>query len=258
MKKIIVPFVVLFISTIITIQAQKASIELTFSSINGSLPVSSDDYTVTNLTQGGDTVLYYPDTVLVLDYVGVQDNLFGDENSFSVSKSFPNPAAEQSKFEIYIPNSGNVAVTAINLLGKKLCSFEKQLSTGKHLISFYPGGERFYTIVVSWKGINRSIKIIGNNQASIGQCSVRYEYPVESFSVYKSGGATKSFGYNYGDELLIVGNYEGGLSQLRDIPSTSKTYQLQFGKNIPCPGTPTVSYMGKVYNALQVLNQCWM
>jgi uncharacterized protein (TIGR02145 family) len=28
--------------------------------------------------------------------------------------------------------------------------------------------------------------------------------------------------------------------------------------NIPCPGTPTVTYGGKIYNTVQIGNQCWL
>lgn len=258
MKKMILPFVVLFISTIVNLQAQKASLELSFSSVLGSMPVSAESYIITNLTQGGDTVLYSPDTILVLNYVGVQDNYIADENSFSVSKAFPNPVKEQSKFVISVPNAGEVMISAINSLGAQMAFFEKKMEKGNHLFSFYPGGDRFYMIVVSWQGINRSIKLIGDNLDPTGKCYIKYGHLVENPAVYKNGNGTNSFGYNYGDELLIVGNFEGEMSQLMDIPTSSKTYQLQFGKNIPCPGTPTVSYMGKVYNAVQVLNQCWM
>ncbi|NOX48298.1 MAG: hypothetical protein GXO89_15115 [Chlorobi bacterium] len=258
MNKFIYPFVFSFIVILANVQAQKASIELVFSSVLGSMPISSDSYTITNLSGGGDTVLFYPDTLLVLNYVDIQDNFAGNESSFSVSRSFPNPAKEQSKFEISIPSSGEVQIRAVNPLGRQLALYGNKLNSGRHLFSFYPGKDRFYMIWVSWNGMTQSIKVIGDNSASAEKCTLKYEHPVESSPVLKSGNASSSFGYNYGDELLVVGNYEGEESQLRDIPTSSKTYQLQFGKNIPCPGTPTVSYLGQVYNTVQVLNQCWM
>ena len=29
-------------------------------------------------------------------------------------------------------------------------------------------------------------------------------------------------------------------------------------QSIPCPGTPTVTYLGKIYNTVQIGNQCWL
>ena len=51
---------------------QRPTLELTFTAINDAAYVQLDSIKVMNLTQGGDTVLYWPDTVLVLDYqVGI-------------------------------------------------------------------------------------------------------------------------------------------------------------------------------------------
>ena len=44
------------------------TIELTFTAENNGQHVPLDSIFIENLTQGGDTTLYAPDTVLVLDY----------------------------------------------------------------------------------------------------------------------------------------------------------------------------------------------
>ena len=31
-----------------------------------------------------------------------------------------------------------------------------------------------------------------------------------------------------------------------------------FAQGVPCPGTPTVTYLGKTYNTVQIGNQCWL
>ena len=43
-----------------------------------------------------------------------------------------------------------------------------------------------------------------------------------------------------------------------DAPEASETYTFQFATNIPCPGTPTVTYGGQVYNTIQIFSQCWL
>jgi len=43
-----------------------------------------------------------------------------------------------------------------------------------------------------------------------------------------------------------------------DTPEASETYIFLFATNIPCPGTPTVTYEGQVYNTIQIFGQCWL
>jgi uncharacterized protein (TIGR02145 family) len=47
-------------------------------------------------------------------------------------------------------------------------------------------------------------------------------------------------------------------SGILDSPVTNETYSLEFATNIPCPGTPTVTYEGQVYNTIQIFSQCWV
>ncbi|MCX6233728.1 MAG: hypothetical protein NT175_03245 [Bacteroidetes bacterium] len=54
---------------------QRPTIELTFSTIDSASYVQLDSIKVMNRTQGGDTVLYYPDTVLTIYNVGFNENL---------------------------------------------------------------------------------------------------------------------------------------------------------------------------------------
>ena len=61
-----------------------------------------------------------------------------------------------------------------------------------------------------------------------------------------------------GDELLLIGYSDIRQSGLLDTPAASETYIFQFATNIPCPGTPTVTYAGQVYNTIQIFSQCWL
>jgi uncharacterized protein (TIGR02145 family) len=47
-------------------------------------------------------------------------------------------------------------------------------------------------------------------------------------------------------------------SGMLDNPHDNQTYSLQFATNIPCPGIPTVTYEGQVYNTIQIFSQCWL
>jgi len=46
-------------------------------------------------------------------------------------------------------------------------------------------------------------------------------------------------------------------SGILDTPDYDTGYTFQFATNIPCPGTPTVTYEGQVNNTIQIFSQCW-
>ena len=79
---------ILTLAIAISAFSQKATLELTFTAEDNGQYVSLDSILIENLTQGGDTALYAPDTVLLIDYVtGIGDvNTFNffKQNGFSV------------------------------------------------------------------------------------------------------------------------------------------------------------------------------
>jgi hypothetical protein len=56
------------------IYSQRPAMELTFTAVSDTARVQLDSIKVMNRTQGGDTVLYWPDTVLLINYVGIHEN----------------------------------------------------------------------------------------------------------------------------------------------------------------------------------------
>ena len=73
MNKLSILVIVAF-SLAVPATGQRAAISLTFSSVNGETWIQPDSIKVMNRTQGGDTVLFYPDTILMLEYmVGLKD-----------------------------------------------------------------------------------------------------------------------------------------------------------------------------------------
>jgi len=71
---------------ITTAFGQRATMELTFTAANSGQYIPIDSILIENITQGGDTTLYAPDTMLVLDYVSsIGENKTYAENGFSIS-----------------------------------------------------------------------------------------------------------------------------------------------------------------------------
>ncbi|MCX6233750.1 MAG: hypothetical protein NT175_03380 [Bacteroidetes bacterium] len=238
--------------------AQNQTIKLTFTGVNNTTYVQLDSIKVMNRTQGGDTVLYWPDTVLVLNYVGINENpvMF---NGFRMMQNYPNPALDQTTISIYVPERDNVNLRITDILGRQLLTTERLLDKGYHSFRFLPGNEELYFFTASWRGVNQYIKILSTVTGSERDCKLEYSGSLGTTSVpLKSIAADRDFTFTPGDELLYIGYIDTLESGRIDKPETSQTYTFQFAINIPCPGIPTVEYEGQVYNTIQIFSQCWL
>jgi len=233
--------------------------ELTFTAIDSAAWVQLDSIKVMNRTQGGDTVLYYPDTVLVLDYtVGLPDARL-NEQGFLVYQNYPNPVSDQTTVSMYVPEHGQVSMIATDLLGQMLLRTDKMLNRGIHSFRLNPGNGGILFFSAQWKGNVGSIKVLQTTHGNSPAVSLEYlgsESGVPGPKIQKEmqGG----FDFSLGDELLFIGYTDTLESGILNAPVESQTYTFQFAYDIPCPGTPNVSYEGQVYNTVQIFSQCWL
>ena len=74
LSTVMITIIVLIFGLSVNTFSQKASIELTFTAVNNMQYVLPDSIYVENLTQGGDTKIYAPETKLELEHVsGIHD-----------------------------------------------------------------------------------------------------------------------------------------------------------------------------------------
>ncbi len=245
-------------SVIFSASGQKATIELAFTGINNTTHVQLDSIKVMNRTQGGDTVLYYPDTTLTLNYpVGIPSQGKGIEE-FTISRNYPNPVKESTTIEVWMPSASDLHLSVCDLLGRQVTAMDMQLKKGNHTFRFTPGSSTVYLFSGTWNGITRSIKISATTAPAGSRCTLAYSGFTGDGQVSKSFLVAGGFTFSPGDLLLLIG-YAGMLeSGMLDAPGTDETYFIQFATNIPCPGIPTVNYEGQIYNTIQVFGQCWL
>ncbi|MBW6459825.1 MAG: hypothetical protein K0B08_04560 [Bacteroidales bacterium] len=239
--------------------SQRATIELTFTAENNAAYVQLDSIKIMNRTQGGETMIYWPDTTLSLGiipgdlllYVGYATfSIFGipevsdDLSSFSVYQNYPNPMADRSEISMYIPHTGKVHVMITDLQGKVILRTDRQLDGGYHSFRFHPGGSNLYFLTAYWNGMSRSIQMISTGRQDGKGCRLDYTGSQSGEIVLKNS--------------LQVNDFIVRQSGMLDAPEENKSYTFQFATNIPCPGTPTVEYEGQVYNTIQIYSQCWM
>ena len=258
MKKSIYLTPIIVFVFLLSTNAQSQVIELTFTAVDSVSWLQMDSIKVMNRTQGGDTVLYWPDTVLVLDYsVGVPEGNHGTEG-LQVFQNYPNPVIDQTTITIYIPGKDQVCMMITDILGRKIFETKKVLEKGYHHFRFIPGAGKIFLFTAQWKGISRSIKIINAGENTVSISSLEYIGCENTESQLKISWVYQNFSFSLGDNLLYIGYGDSLESGMLDAPDTNKIYTFQFATNITCPGTPTVTYEGQVYNTIQIFSQCWL
>lgn len=260
MKKIAIILIALSFSlfTIHGAFGQNPLLELTFTAIDSASYIQLDSIKVMNRTQGCDTILYWPDSVLVLDYqVGISKINHGQE-SFHVFPNYPNPVIDKTTITLFVPEKAQVNLIITDMLGRKLINMGNVLERGYQSFRFTPGSRELYFFTALWKGNYSSIKILNTSLISKQVASLEFIGGENSKPKLKASEDVQSFSFSLEDELLFIGNTDTLQSGILDIPDTSKTYTFQYATNIPCPGTPTVTYEGQLYNTIQIFSQCWL
>ena len=235
---------------------QKPTLELTFTAIDSAAFFQLDSIKVMNRTQGGDTTLYWPDTVL--DYqMGIPD-INRDVRSLQLFQNYPNPVTDQTTISLFVPEKDIVNMIVTDMLGRVILKSDRMLDRGIHSFRFTPGGGNLYFFTAQWRGNSGSIKILQATSNSHGASLLEYTGSEPSFPQLKATEDVQGFSFNLGDELLYIGYGNTLQSGMLDAPETSETYTFQFATNIPCLGMSTIEYEGMVYNTIQIFSQCWL
>ncbi len=239
------------------------TIVLDFTAQNKGQHVVIDSILIMNLTKDADTMLYWPDTVLIL-YIEdsimpiLQDQLRA--NSFSVSQNYPNPIVDQTYINVCIEKRDDIAIRIFDLAGRQHAAYEDILDAGKHTFTFCPGKANFYIFSVSYQGLTRSIKMasLGSAKQECKLAYMGYEQYVGNLKSFNDGG----FPFDYGDTLRYIGYSETkalirGSDFIEDNPENSESYLFDITEGIPCIDIPIVNYQFRDYKTVQIGTQCW-
>lgn len=263
MKKTTFLILMICMGIITNLFCQKASIELTFAAVNNSQYVLLDSIYVENLTQGGDTTIYAPQSILVLEYVsGIGDESLVN-NRLILSQNYPNPFQQHTNISLFLPEKDNVIIRIQNLMGQEVSYYENTLSPGNHTFIFCPGNQDYYILTAFSGSGTRSIKMVNRNTKGNQQCSFVYGDFNQKHAVSKSAEATMDFIFSKGDELRYIGYAKttgqiAGADVIEDAPQMDKTYQFEISEGMPCQDELYVMYEGQQYNTVQIGNQCWL
>ncbi len=257
MKTIFFTIVTTFL-LIINAIGQEPTLDLTFTAIDSATYTKLDSIKVHNRTLGGDTMLHWPDTTLVLDYqVGISESS-QNSRTIQVFQNYPNPVTEHTNISLYIPQNDKVNIIIMDVLGRVILKYNRILNYGLHTFRFFPGRRNLYFFIAQYKGKSSSIKIMNSSYHQKRECYLEYIGQKDISSDLKGTEDIQNFHFNLGDELLYIGYTDTLQSGIQDNPEDNENYTFQFATNIPCPGMPTVEYEGQVYNTIQVFSQCWI
>jgi len=249
---------VLALALMVSAFGQKPTFELTFTAINNYSYVQLDSVKVMNRTQGCDTVLYWPDTILVLDFQGGINEIKNGGENLRVFQNYPNPVKDQTTITLYIPEKDKTGVMISDILGRQVINTERMLDKGYHSFRFTPGSGKIFFFTAYWKASSSSIKILTSRNISGLTSSLEYTGTKIEESQFKRIEATQNFSFSLGNTMLYIGYVDTLQSGMLDAPETSETFTLQFSYNIPCPKTPFIFYEGQYYYTVQIFNQCWL
>jgi len=141
MKKSFLLFVILWYASLAS--AQDNSLDIVFTGVSNTSNIQLESIRVINLFNGGDTTLFWPDTVLTLSLVGI-DDIVHSSNGFKVYQNYPNPVSNHTIIKLFVPEKDDVYFELRDLLGRTVLTSVMVLDRGYHQFRLNPGDGNLY------------------------------------------------------------------------------------------------------------------
>jgi uncharacterized protein (TIGR02145 family) len=238
------------------LMSQKPFLSLTFHGKLDTLAVKVDKIEIRNKTKQTDTTLYWPDTVLMLEYYNAINEANQGKYHFCLMQAYPNPSDDRIIFKVCVPETDLVYISISDVMGKTIVYVSQILEKGTHSFVCSPETSGIYIITAQWKSEKSSIKTMYTSRSE-GINTLQHIDHANFINNSNKAGLT-GFSFSPGDQLLFLGFSNGIKSGIASKPMNTHEYTFQFAVNIPCPEIPSIIYEGQYYNTIQILSQCWL
>jgi uncharacterized protein (TIGR02145 family) len=230
------------------------TIAITFNGALNGAPISLDSILVMNLTQGGDTTIYFPKNVLVLSAVGIEESAQMQTLPMDV---LPNPFDGSTDVEMEA-TGGELLLTLRDATGRELTSYVANMAAGGHRFHVSCNRPGVHLLTAVQGGVSRTVRLIATEGAGVAFLSYTGEagraLPKEDRSL---------FTWAAGDELRYIGYASSGgvlhSDAIDEVPEASATRSFMVLSGVVCRSSPKLADIdGNEYRAVQIGEQCWM
>lgn len=256
-------FLLVLFLNILFLYSQEDSITLSYTAKINDQIVKLDSINVLNKSNGSDTTLYSPDTILVI-YLSSSSlsELTNCDNQFNITQNYPNPFNGVTKIDLYVPKSEYLKLTITDIFGRTLAVYDNTFNRGNY--SFIINSSETMMNILTIEGLHKriSVKMLnsGRNLNNTSRCSI--ELTNSNLKINKSSNTGSIFEFKQGDQLIHTG-FSKNINQvisgdaIIDSPLNDTSYIFNMRTGIPCPGVPYIDFEGQVYNTVQIRQQCW-
>lgn len=173
------------------------NIQLTGQNVHGQY-VQLHHAVIEDVTQGWSDTLFYPDTILVLSGVGMED--YERVEELTLLQNTPNPFDGVTDFTLMMPNEDKVVIEVFDMAGRKVTDMSQRLSAGAHTFRVWLNTPQQYVLMVRTTRKKVSIKMMNNGAGGGSHIAYNGEY-----ALLYSLKFSRSDGYEDGDLLRIIG-----------------------------------------------------
>lgn len=238
------------------------SIELTFSGNYYGEYIDLDSILVKNMSRSCDTVLYPPDTSLVLFYtVGIIEII---KNSFSISQNYPNPAVNgNTSFDILMPKNGQITFQLFDLKSNTSVKYSNIIEQGIYTFKVLNLNNGPYILTATTDNIFESIKIMSFNYNKKNATEIVLSSYEKLSPKLKTANTNIGFEFELGVTLRYVGfsktpDIVNGSDVIESNPQSDTVVIFSIIEGFPCQGFEAINYGGYLYPTVQINNRCWL
>ncbi len=229
MKRILVLSLSLFVYIILCAQ----NVTYNFDSYYECQFAFLDSVVIENLSNGTDTVIYYPDNNIEFVFSGISD-LNRETDNFKIYQNYPNPFEDYTTIDIAVSQIDKYTLVVTDITGRELEYKELTLMKGNHQFSFSSGIPGTYILGVYNKYHYDYIQMISYGSGIANLFKLKYHGIAQNAVLAPKTKAEKtSFMYAIGDPLLFTGYINGYSEQISDSPLESEEYVFYFIDSLP-------------------------